>query len=84
MFVTRPVCQGYKTWVWSFYCEQPLSEIICESEQFIAINDNMETDARFLYQMDDEGEKSKRAERQKESVLETERSWKRGIAPAIK
>ncbi len=44
----------------------------------------METDASFLYQMDDEGEKSKRAERQKESVLETERSWKRGIASAIK
>jgi hypothetical protein len=56
--------------IWSItedhYCEQPLSETTMCIEQFIAINDKLEADARVFISNTENGEESKIAERQKE------------------
>jgi hypothetical protein len=48
----------------------------CESKQFIAINDKVEMNASFLYQMEDERKRARQRrerERERERVLLEER-----------
>ncbi len=56
----------------------------CESKQFIAINHKLKMNARGFISNGRNREESKTAEREKVCVRETEHSWKRGIASAIK
>jgi hypothetical protein len=57
----------------------------CESEQFIAINDNLEMDARvFISKQKMRGREQDSRETEREILLETERCWKRRTASAIK
>ncbi len=56
-----------------------------ESEQFIAINDNLEMDARvFISKQKMRGREQDSRETEREILLETERCWKRGTSSAIK